>query len=161
MSRSWLITICVISVVSGVLSCVIPRSYAKRAFQYVSSVVLIYALLYPFISGTIESFDFKKIFSGAGSGVSEEFSLKSEEIYLLSAQTGCVNAAENVLKQNKISYDEITANCISNDGEIILKSLTVYGSYSDEVKDRIKKALYNTFDNKTTIEFAGDKDERR
>lgn len=161
MSKSWLIAICVVSVVSGILSCVMPRSYAKKAYQYVSCVVLIYALLYPFISGSVDTDDLKDILYDDNSGSSYEFSLKSEEIYLLSAQSGCVTAAENVLKQKNVAYDEIEAQCTPEDGEIILKRLSVYGSYTDEQKEQIKKTLSETFDKKTTIEFVGDKDEHR
>lgn len=160
MSKSWIITICVVSVVSGILSCVMPRSSAKKAFQYVCSVVLVYAVLYPFISGSFEFPDLEKIFGSDKADTSYEFSSKSEEVYLIAAQSGCISAAENVLKEINIAYDEVTAHCVTDDGEIILKKISVFGSYSQEQKEQIKKALYKTFPEKTVIEFEGGTDEQ-
>lgn len=155
-TKSWIITVCAISVVSGIITCIMPRSQTKKIFQYVCGVVIVYSILYPFITGSFQLPELSSIFGGGEQAVSFEMNEKSDEVYLFATQSGCESTAKEIITQLGLSCDSVKAECTCDNGQVNLKSITVKGIYTEEEKASVTQRLKATFSSETEIIIEGD-----
>ncbi|MGN1419148.1 MAG: hypothetical protein ACI4W6_07450 [Acutalibacteraceae bacterium] len=154
-SKSWIILICAVSVISSVLAMVIPKSSLSKAFGYLCAAVMIYTFLLPFMTSKV---DFSKLTDAlkSQSSASQSFEDNAEETALTAAEKGCKTVILNKLAQTGLSVkdEDITVKCRYKNEKVEIERITVASTFSKEEKDLIDKTIKETFDEKINIIYS-------
>lgn len=133
--------ICLVSVLSGMLSAMIPAGKMKSAFTALCSVVLVSAMLTP-----LESFSLKDGFSffKNGQAASQGLISETESAELLLFEKALGDAFEKLLKEKDIIVS-VKPRCENVEGEIAVCDFTVIFSGDEEEKRQISELLSQSF----------------
>ncbi|MGN0467283.1 MAG: hypothetical protein ACI4GY_00985 [Acutalibacteraceae bacterium] len=155
-SKSWIILICAVSVISSVIAMIIPKSSLSKAFGYLCAAVMIYTFLLPFMTSKV---DFSKLTDALKSQSSalQSFEENAEETALTAAENGCKTVLLNKLTENGLSVkdEDITVKCKYKNEKIQIENITVDGKFSKEEKDLIGKTIEEIFEEKIHIIYSG------
>lgn len=122
--KQWTLTVSAISIISGILLSLLPKSMNKSYFKVIASIIIIYAVLQPFIGSN--SIDFKiDDFLKDNYQVSENLDKYAISSMISSAE----RAIEDLYSEKAESYGiDLTfeCECIIKNDEIAVKKITVY-----------------------------------
>lgn len=148
---AWCKTVCIVSVVSGVLVSVLPKNKLIGAVKTLSAVILVWAFITPIVS--FDKDDFKLDFSSNRYEYEELESLASDEV---------LRQAEEILKKETDSIligvnpeARSYVKMFYNDGETGIEKITVSGKLNDSEKDKIRSLIKDKFQKDIYIEFSG------
>lgn len=133
--------ICLISILTGVLSVLIPPGAIKNAFTTLCAVVMIYACVVPFadIDSIISSVDFS-----SGEEVSKRLTLDERTAQVMIYEKIVADSLESNFSDQSYKVKVSVEACNSNE-EIHIQSITVTGKLSDEEKSVIENSLKESF----------------
>lgn len=156
--KRWTLIISAVSVVSGILTWILPEGKLKGAYKTLCAVVIVYAFLYPIASNSRVDFSVSEFLID-----NYEVSEKVDK-YALSALIGSAeNAIEELLSEEIKSMDidcKVKASCMEENGEIKVSALTFIGTLSkQQISDVTSLAVSLGFD-KDIIAFTGENDEQ-
>ncbi len=155
--KQWVITVSTVSIISGILISVLPKSTQKTLFKSIVSVLMIYAFLLPIVKA-------QKIKFNIDDYLSDNYRISNDanEYALLSIVSSAEKAIENLLdeeaEKQKINCKFI-CKCEVTDDAITVKKLTVK---PEQNKFDVKK-IYEIADsfgiNTEVIVFEGENNE--
>lgn len=155
--NDWIISIAVVSIAAGVITCIIPKSKLKKTYCILISVLMLYTVMLPIIRNDKIEFDIDTVFDIDGE-VSSNLNERNESVMILSAQTGIENAIARLLNENSIQYEKIAVKCQMENESIKTKSVSVSGNREAD-EEAIMSVIRQCVGNETTIEFVkGDSD---
>lgn len=155
--NDWIISIAVVSIAAGVITCIIPKSKLKKTYCILISVLMLYTVMLPIIRNNKIKFDIDAVFDIDGE-VSLNLNEKNESVMIASAQTGIENAIVRLFSENSIQYEKIDVKCkIENEG-IKNQSVSVSGNREAD-EEAIVNIIRQCVGNEATIKFVkGDSD---
>ena len=143
--KKWAVTVSAVSIISGVVSSLLPNNTYKNLFRFVAGVVLVYAVLQPLIGRN--SIDFN-----IGDFLKENYEV-SENIDKY-AQNAMVDSSEKAIEDMFLDYAKsngadlkIDCRCKVYDNNIIVEEIVVTECVPKEKLNIIKQyAIESGFD---------------
>lgn len=133
--------ICLVSVLSGMLSAMMPKGRMKSSFTALCSVVLVSSMLMLFGSLSLkESFSFFE----KGQAADQALISETEGAELMLFERALGDAFENLLEEKGISA-VVKPECEKLSGEITVCGFTVYYSGDEEEKRHIYALISQSF----------------
>lgn len=152
--KQWATMISSVSVISGVLICVLPKSSHKNLFKTITGIVLLYAVITPIIGADGIDFNIEDYLKDNYS-VSE-----SIDKYALSS---VVDSAEKAIEEILLKEAQrvnipcsFICECDVEDDKIVLTALTVTPELSDENMKIIEEFAVSLGFDKSIISFEGE-----
>lgn len=155
--RQWVITVSVVSVISGVLMSLLPKSNNKNLFRSIAGVIMIYTFLQPLI-GT------QSLKINISDYLSDNYSISEsiDEYADLSIISSAEKAIENLLTQEaeklKISCS-FTCRCKVENEKIHINSITVKPKPDENSIKKIYEIADSLAIERNAIVFEGENDE--
>lgn len=132
--KSWAALAAVTAVVSAVFVSLLPTGKMKNAFSALVGVILICALISPFMQDTKIDSDLFDDYSAALEEDGDRFRKKSEETAVIVAQKGYENAVRERLIQDRLKAESVNVVC---DGDFrAVKANLTFKKGIDEKKAR-------------------------
>ncbi len=149
--KLWCKLICIISIVSGVLLSLLPKSKLDTAFRGLVSVLLVFCFVYPLGEN-------KNLFKNI-SFISSNAVISEEDMFVNNSNI-IVDCAEELLEQqlNEVivavnSDGRCKAYIAQTDGVAYIEKVEVYGSFSDREVPDIRLQIQNLIGGDADIEF--------
>ena len=148
--KQWCITVSAVSIISGILMYLVPKSSSKSAYRVLISILLLYVLITPFGKLHKIDYDISKIIPDKENTVTDAH---EGELYI---------AQKTYERYIESQLEDIECECICSysQGELVLQSITIITFVSDEQRVVIFQKLENVGDENTTVLFRGDEGER-
>ena len=152
--KKWVITVSAVSIISGVVSSLLPDDTYKNLFRFMSGLVFVYVILQPLIGRNSIDFNIKDY-------LIENYEV-SENIDKY-AQSAMIDSAEKAIEDMFLDYAKanstdlnIHCTCKVYDGNITVKEISIEKCIPKENLDLIKQfATASGFD-ESVILVAGD-----
>ena len=152
--RQWTFTISTVSIISGLLLSVVPKSSQKNLFKVIIAIVLIYAVLQPAINS--KGVDFRiDDFLSDNYQVSESLDKYALSSIIKSAE----KAIEDVLQDKAEALNincRFECDCEMINEEIVVKQINIYSSESSESLSRISEIISGLGLDSSYIVFKGE-----
>ena len=152
-SDDWIKLLSVVTIISAIISAVVPKSACKKSFSVLCSVVLICVFIVPFeknITDYLSEFD---AVNKSKEEISEELSEQSVKGLRKAGEEGIEKVVSDFLKSQKISFTSVTAVCEIKNEKLIIEKITIFSSIAPENKDKVKKELYSLLGSECEIIF--------
>lgn len=134
-------TICLVSILSGILSVLIPQGRMKSAYLSLCAVVMISAIALPFKNSHKKDFSFFSLDKGK---INEELSSNFPQAEVTIFEQAIASALENNLSQEGISA-KIGIKAEKVGESILVSEIAVNGSFTEEEKGQIKQFVFERF----------------
>ncbi len=142
-------SICVVSVVSGVILALMPESRLKNSFKAVTAIILIYTAV-TFFSG----FDYKNIDFKLGEKSDRQETEPYHEMFILSKSEQMLKQeASDLLSENGMNIS-LTAE-LELDGDTITKKIIIFDCISDKERNTVVRLLKKRYGQDIIIDFSG------
>lgn len=152
--NDFLILIIVVSLISCMLSLLLPESEMKKSFMFLAGAVVVFSVFLPLceLFDDIDSIDI----SFSENSYSGVFSEENEEIIYSSVKSGFENLLnENIIKAYK-EIKEIKVELITENGQYKPGKIIVVLNKSTEIKDFIKNDILALTDVMCEVAFIED-----
>lgn len=155
--RQWTLAVSAISILSGILTSILPDNGYKKYFKVVSGIILIYAIIQP-LSGS-NGFDFKiDDFLKDNYMVSEEIDKYAVSSMINSAERAIEDLFYDKAEENNINC-EFKCTCFLYNNQISVKNIKVISDISEYDKSLIEDWIISFGFDKSILFFAGEDDE--
>lgn len=152
--KKWAVTVSAVSIISGVVSSMLPENSHKNVFRFVAGVVLVYAILQPLISKNTVDFNIED-YLGDNYEVSENIDKYAQSAMLNSAE----KAIEDIFldfAQNSGTTFEVDCVCSIDNGNVVIDEIRIINCSSEESISLVRQfARESGFDENVLI-IAGD-----
>lgn len=153
----WCKLVMSVSVITAIVSLIIPESSIKKAFNTFISTILVFALIYPLNGKKAEGLSLTGFIDVADSAhVDDEI----EKI----TETALIEAAESeIIKYIKgfaVSC-EVDVDCDYEDEKVGIVRINISGNIDSKAKSAYYDEIIKICDSSTVIEFNGDRYERK
>lgn len=138
----------------GVISAVIPKSSASKAFRFLCGAVIVYTAITPLISQKIEFEKIGDLFT-ADAQASNQYQTDSKNTMMQAVQSGYKTLFENTLKQNNITFKSIEIECVADGDSIELKRAVIVGIEDKKTQRKVKELLSGLAGANTEFKFIG------
>ena len=152
--RQWTLSVCAVSILSGLLLSVLPKGSQKSFFKVIVSIMMLYTVLHPIISS-------KGIDFSVDEFLSDNYQLS--ETYDKYARSAMLKSAEKAIEDTlKNKADELGINCkfscecVAENELISVLKITVTLSEEIKSKDKITEMIYSLGFDETEIVFEGE-----
>lgn len=156
--KKWTLLISAVAVISGILLSVLPEGKLKGAYKALTGVILLYAFLYPMLSGNTIDFDVADFLSD-NYEISENIDKYALSAVISSAEKAIKELLEGEIKKNNINC-EIKVQCSEENGEILIDSLCFTGTLAKEEKTQVINIAKSLGFREDAIIFIGESDEQ-
>ena len=133
--------ICLVSILAGILSSVIPKGKMKGSFSSLSAVVILTAMIIPLKE--LKSTDFSS-FGFEGGQVSESLEAEVSQAEDLIYESVICDTVEADFSKEGIK-SEVNVECENKSGELTVINITVCGDFSQEEKAYMTDYLITCF----------------
>ncbi len=155
--RQWTLTVSAVSIMSGILNCLLPKSMQKNIFKVVAGIVIIYAFLEP-LTG-VNRLDFKvNDFLKDNYQVSENIDKYAVNSMINSAEKAIEDLLFEKAEENNIDC-KFECKCILTENQIIVSQITVSPRLSQNEKTLIESWSESYGFDKSIIIFEGEDSE--
>ncbi len=138
---SYIKLICVVSIVAGVLTAVIPKGKMKGSFISLCAVITVSAMVLPFNGIQADLFDtYEYTKEKSSDSLSKKTQLMEKEIF----EGSVARAIENNLKQAGV-VASVSVEGESDEVGIVVKKITVTGEFDSETETGIRSFLADDF----------------
>ena len=151
--KKWCLVVSGVSVVSGIITTLIPRGSTKNTYRVLTCIVLLYAMMQPLTQWREMKIDFNKLIN----------SENQENSVLLDENNSVVFVAEETYEKHIDSLISKTGTqaksqcrCEYSDGELILLEVTVTGRTDENEKENILNEIKDVIQENTIVKFRGD-----
>lgn len=152
--RQWSLIVSAVSVISGLLLSVIPKSSQKSFFKVIVTVVLIYAVLQPAVNS--KGIDFRiNDFLSDNYQISENLDKYALSSMIRSAEKAIEDLLENKAEEQNLNC-RFKCDCEMINDEIVIKQIIVYSSQDTEVLFSISEMISGLGIDKSYIVFKGE-----
>jgi hypothetical protein len=152
--NQWTLTICAVSIISGILLYIIPKSNQKNLFKVIVSTILVYSVIHPLIGS--KGIDFRiDDFLSDNYQVSENLDNYALNSMLSSAEKAIEELLEAEATENKISCN-FKCECIIENNEIAIKKILVKSFLTDSEKDLIIDIITEFAFDESVVTFEGE-----
>ena len=152
--KQWATMISSVSIISGVLICVLPKSSHKNLFKTITGIVLLYAVITPIIGADGIDFNIEDYLKDNYS-VSENINKYALSSVVDSAEKAIEEILLKEAQRVNISCSFI-CECDVEDDKIVLTALTVTPELSDENMKIIEEFAVSLGFDKSIISFEGE-----
>lgn len=156
--KKWSLLISAVAVISGVLLSVLPEGKLKKAYKTLTGVILVYAFLYPVVSGHYVNFTVSEFLSD-NYEISENIDKYALSAVIGSAQKAIKELIENELEKKSIS-SKVTVECTEKDGEVKIASVSFLDNLSEEEKDEVIDICLSLGIDEKIVKFTGERNEQ-
>lgn len=156
--KKWTLLISAVAVISGVLLSVLPEGKLKKAYKTLTGVILVYAFLYPLVSGHYIGFTMNEFLSD-NYEISENIDKYALSAIISSAQKAIKELIESELEKKSIE-SKVTVQCTESGGEIKVTSVSFLDDLSDTIKSKVIDICLSFGIDKDIIKFTGESDEQ-
>lgn len=156
--KKWTLLISAVAVISGILLSVLPEGKLKGAYKALTGVILLYAFLYPMLSGNTIDFNVDDFLSD-NYEISENIDKYALSAVISSAEKAIKELIDEEIKKNNINC-EIKVQCSEEKGEIIIDSLCFTGTLTKEEKTQVINIAKSLGFREDAIIFIGESDEQ-
>lgn len=119
----WALTVSVVSIISGLLPALLPKDYKKRIYRVFTCIMLLYAIIQPFVGSDGVDFDIE-------SYLKDNYSVSNNiDTY---ANSPVISSAEKAIEEllsdecSKRNFDCVSdCRCKIINNEIVLETITV------------------------------------
>lgn len=152
--RQWVLTISAVSIISGILISLVPKSSYKNLYKTIIGLVLVYTFLQPFI-------DSKDIDFNINDYLFDNYSVsENADKY---AQASIIRSAEKAIEEILIEESEalkiectFKCSCKIKNEEIIVEQISVKFKTDKEDKKSIEELTEKLGFDKTVLVFEGE-----
>lgn len=151
--KNWCIVVSGVSVVSGIITALIPRGSTKNTYRVLTCIVLLYAMIQPVTQWREMKIDFNKLIGSESEGgvVSWE---KNDSVVFVAEETYEKHIDSLIRKTGADAKSECV--CEYSDGELKLIEITVTGQINEHEKENIANEIQNVIQETTIVKFRGD-----
>ena len=152
--NNWALTVSAVSVISGLLLYIVPKSSQKKYFRVIVTIILVYASFLPFVSA--EGIDFN-----IGDFLSDNYQVseKLDKYALNSMVQSAEKAIENLLtdKAEKAGFTcRFECNCEIINDDISVKSVIAFTENVDTRKQEIIGIIADLGFSESILVFEGE-----
>lgn len=140
-SKQWVILVCVVCVACGVVSTVVEKSSASKAFNFLCGAVVIYTIMLPLISQKFEPEKIGELFT-QNTRLSENFESEAQNTVQKAVQSGYESLFKKTLLQNDISFERLEVKCSQKGEGTTLEKVIISGVGDRKTKRKIE-SLFN------------------
>ena len=148
--KQWCITVSAVSIISGVMMCLVPRGASKSTYRVLVGIILLYTMVLPLTNLREYDFDFSEIIPQSSTDTTD---YHEGELYVAEKTYEKFIASE---LGGLVSDIKCECGCIYTNGEIILKSVKIKTRVSQEEEKLILETLRSIINDNTTVRFGGD-----
>lgn len=155
--KQWSLTVSAISILSGVLISLLPKSSHKNLFKTITGIILIYAVMQPIIGGSGVNFKIGEFISDNYT-VSENIDKYARSSIVDSAE----KAIENLLSEEAAKIEvncKFKCRCKIEDNKIKVELISVTPALDTEDAEKIRNISETMGFDKDIIIFEGEKNE--
>lgn len=152
--RQWTLTISAVSMISGLLLCILPKSSQKNFFKVIVSVTMLYAVMHPLINSKGVDFRIDEFLSD-NYQLSENYDKYAVSAMIKSAE----NAIEDTLKSKALNLDidcYFECSCEMENEEIVVDEIVVIMQGTTEKKGVISEMICGLGFDETRVVFKGE-----
>ncbi|MBO5937642.1 MAG: hypothetical protein J6Q79_08565 [Clostridia bacterium] len=152
--RQWTLSVCAVSIISGLLMSVLPKSSQKSFFKVIVSVMMLYTVMQPIISSKGIDFSVDEFLSD-NYQLSETYDKYATSAMIKSAEKAIADTLKN--KAYELGIDcNFTCECIEENEQIIVSRIIVTQLEKADSKDIIIRMIYDSGFKETDIVFEGE-----
>lgn len=156
--KKWTLLISSVAVISGILLSVLPEGKLKGAYKTLTGMIILYAFLYPMLSGNTIDFNVDN-FLLDNYEISENIDKYALTAVISSAEKAVKELLDEEIKKKNINC-EIKVQCSEEKGEIIIDSLSLTGILTKEEKTQVINIAKSLGFSEDKIIFTGESDEQ-
>ncbi|MFI3142141.1 MAG: hypothetical protein R3Y27_07555 [Clostridia bacterium] len=132
--------ICLVSILSGVLLSIIPKSKMKSAFNMLCISILIYTIVFPLSSYDLTSLDFDSLLS-INTELEQDYEEQNERLTIQTSETIIEETIKEQLSENKIEFDEVQVICVYEDENLVIDDINVIGDFTEQESEIISEII--------------------
>ncbi|MBO5936062.1 MAG: hypothetical protein J6Q79_00435 [Clostridia bacterium] len=152
--RQWTLSVCAVSIISGLLMSVLPKSSQKSFCKVIVSVMMLYTVMHPVISSNGIDFSIDDFLSD-NYQLSETYDKYARSAMIKSAEKAIADTLKN--KAYELGIDcNFTCECIEENEQITVTRITVAKCNDADSKDKITGMIYDSGFKETDIVFEGE-----
>ena len=150
---------CIMGVISVIFDFLLPEGSSKKQFRLLLGLVVVLALVSPFMDKGFEISMKKFDVDFSEKAVSNHLTEKETDVILSEAENKTEEYFLDKLNKNGLKADEIRAELeINKDNEIEIPKITVKGNYENDTdKEKITNLIKEELKN-CQVEFIGDEE---
>ena len=153
------LVISAVSVVSGVLISLLPKSSHKNLYKTITGLVLIYAFMMPVIGQNVIDFNFEDF-------LHDNYSVSSDidKYALASIVDSAEKAIENIMNDEARKQNiqcEFRCRCEISDNQLAIEKISVKSDLNESERERVKNIAESFGFDKSSVEFEGEDNEYR
>lgn len=152
--KKWSITVSAVSIISGVVSSMLPENTYKILFRFVAGIVLVYTIIQPLLGKTIVDFDVSDYLKE-----NYEVSEMADKYALGAMLSSAEKAIEDIFTDYSAEIDtefDVKCKCEVVDDAVRIKEIAFTGHLSEEEINKIKKFAVESGFDKSVLVFIGD-----
>ena len=151
--ENWCISVSVVSVITGIITTLLPKSALKNTYFILTGIVTLYVCIQPFTDWREFQVDFEKILSYREQNNSSDVDYNSSILY--AAEQTYKKYIDSKLKEMS-QKAECTCECEYANEKLYITKITIYGNISDESQEKFINEIKDIIQETTVVEFRGD-----
>lgn len=151
--ENWCVAVSAVSVVTGIITTLLPKSAIKNTYIILSCVVLLYACIQPVTDWRELKIDFAKIISDSSDSdvYDEDYNSSilyiAEQTYKKHIDSQITDISENA---------ECSCECEYSNGQLFIRKIIITGSTQVGQQEKILSKIKDIIQDTTIVEFRGD-----
>ena len=158
-NKSWIVTISMISIISGIIESLLPDRKYKKLFRFVAATVLLYVFLQPVMGNKIINFNINDYLSD-NYEVSESIDKFAQNAIVDSAEKAIEDMFLDFAGDNSITC-KVKCKCSVVDNKIMVDNIYVSDCATKESEELIIDFAFNSGFDKSQLIFQGENYEDR